>query len=153
MNVIGARPQHDTFGIDNAMLIHPGDPSRSILYQRLVRQGRGQMPPLCRKVADERAVAVSKVIPENYATTEIESRSGRQISGRIEREDNRTLLMRPLDATEEMVTLRKSDIRRRAFSSVSNMPAGIVNTLTEGQILDLLAYLIADGKPGEENRK
>ncbi len=34
MNVIGARPQHDTFGIDNAMLIAPGDPDRSILYQR-----------------------------------------------------------------------------------------------------------------------
>ena len=34
MNVIGARPQHDTFGIADAMLIAPGDPDRSILYQR-----------------------------------------------------------------------------------------------------------------------
>jgi len=44
MNVISARPQHDTFGIDNAMLIAPGEPDRSILYQRLSRRGRGQMP-------------------------------------------------------------------------------------------------------------
>src|SRR5205085_2188570 len=34
MNIFGARPQHDTFGIDNAMLICAGDPERSILYRR-----------------------------------------------------------------------------------------------------------------------
>src|SRR5207247_10347230 len=48
MNLFGARPQHDTFGIDNAMLISPGDPRRSIVYQRLSRRGPGQMPPLVR---------------------------------------------------------------------------------------------------------
>src|SRR3989441_1953658 len=58
MNIFGARPQHDTFGIDNAMLISPGDPGRSILYQRLSRRGRGQMPPLVTAVVDERAVAL-----------------------------------------------------------------------------------------------
>src|SRR6185503_20632668 len=58
MNVFGARPQHDTFGIDNAMLISPGDPGRSILYQRVSRRGRGQMPPLVTTVVDERAVVL-----------------------------------------------------------------------------------------------
>src|ERR1041385_3804512 len=58
MNVIGARPQHDTFGVENAMLIAPGDPSRSILYQRLTRRGRGQMPPLVSNLADEKAAAL-----------------------------------------------------------------------------------------------
>src|SRR6185503_8543987 len=58
MNLFSARPQHDTFGIDNAMLIFPGDPDRSILYQRLSRRGRGQMPPLVSTVTDERAVAL-----------------------------------------------------------------------------------------------
>src|SRR5439155_24883101 len=58
MNVIGARPQHDTFGIGDAMLIAPGDPDRSILYQRLSRRGRGQMPPVVITTVDERAVAL-----------------------------------------------------------------------------------------------
>ena len=40
------------------MLIFPGDPDRSILYQRLSRRGRGQMPPLVTTVVDERAVAL-----------------------------------------------------------------------------------------------
>ncbi len=58
MNLIEARPQHATFGIDNAMLVAPGDAERSVLYQRLSRRGRGQMPPLGSHKIDERAVAL-----------------------------------------------------------------------------------------------
>jgi putative heme-binding domain-containing protein len=58
MSVIGARPQHDTFGIDNAMLVFPGDPKRSIIYERLSRRGRGQMPPLVVATTDNNAVAL-----------------------------------------------------------------------------------------------
>jgi len=58
MNIFGARPQHDTFGIDNAMLVSPGDPERSVLYRRLSRRGRGQMPPLVSTVIDERAASL-----------------------------------------------------------------------------------------------
>jgi uncharacterized repeat protein (TIGR03806 family) len=229
MNVFGARPQHDTFGIDNAMLISPGDPERSILFQRVSRRGRGQMPPLVTTVADERAVALfrdwirdmkpeqmfvrdwkmadllpsldhvkrersfesgrtafrqtgcsqchrfageggsvgpeltgvgrrlpprdllesillpSTAIAEGYANTEIETGSGEVVVGRIEREDDRVLVLRPVSATDELVTIRKKDIRRRGLSGVSNMPTGVLDTLHEAQILDLLAYLISDG--------
>jgi len=229
MNVVGARPQHDTFGIDNAMLISPGDPERSILYQRVARRGRGQMPPLVSTVVDERAVELvrdwiramqpqqkfvrdwkledllpalervkrerafesgrdafrqtgcsqchrfageggsvgpdltgvgrrlsapdllesillpSKVIAEGYATTEIETGAGEVVAGRIEREDDRVIVLRPLSAIEDAVTIRKTDVRRRALSQTSNMPTGILNTLQETQVLDLLAYLISDG--------
>lgn len=232
MDLFSARPQHDTFGIDNAMLIFPGDPDRSILNQRVSRRGRGQMPPLVTSIVDERAVALfrdwiremkpeqtfvrdwkvddllpsleqikdrsfesgrtafrqtgcmqchrfageggsvgpdlsgigrrlsprellesivlpSKVITEGYATTEIETKSGEVIAGRIEREDDRVLVMRPPTATEEMVTIRKSDIRQRALSKTSNMPTGMINTLQEADVLDLLAYLMADVLPPE----
>jgi len=228
MNLFSARPQHDTFGIDNAMLIFPGDPDRSILYQRISRRGRGQMPPLVTSRVDERAAALfrewiagmqppqqfvrdwkmedllpsleqlqrgrsfesgraafrqtgcsqchrfggeqgsvgpdlsgiglrlsphdllesllmpSKVIAEGYATTEIETRSGELVTGRIEREDNRAVVIRPLAALEEVRNIPKTEIRHRALSKLSNMPTGIVNTLNETQILDLLAYLISD---------
>jgi uncharacterized repeat protein (TIGR03806 family) len=230
MDLFSARPQHDTFGIDNAMLVFPGDPDRSVLYQRLSRRGRGQMPPLVSSTVDERAVALfrdwirqmkpeqtfvrdwkvedvlpsleqikqgrsfengrtafrqtgcvqchrfageggsvgpdlsgvghrlssrdlleaillpSKIIAEGYATTEIETRSGEVVTGRIEREDDRVVVMRPPTATEEMVTLRKADIRQRVLSKSSNMPTGMLNTLDEAQVLDLLAYLTSDGQ-------
>jgi uncharacterized repeat protein (TIGR03806 family) len=229
MNVAGARPQHDTFGIDNAMLVSPGEPERSILYQRLSRRGRGQMPPLVSTLVDDRAVTLfrdwigsmkveqkfvrdwkmedllptlehiiegrsfesgrtafrqtgcnqchrfageggsvgpdltgvgrrlsprellesillpSKVIAEGYATTEIETKSGDIITGHVEREDQRVVVIRPPLATDAAVTIRKTEIRRRALSKTSNMPSGILNTLDETQILDLLAYVVSDG--------
>jgi putative heme-binding domain-containing protein len=235
MALFSARPQHDTFGIDNAMLVFPGDPDRSILYQRLSRRGRGQMPPLVTSVVDERAVALfrdwisemkseqafvrdwkpddllpllaqlgegrsiengraafkqtgciqchrfageggsvgpdltgiarrlstlellesilspSKTITDGYATTEVETKSGEIISGRIEREDDRVLIMRPPTATEEMLTIRKTDIRRRALSQTSNMPTGMLNTLNESEVLDLVSYLISDSESTSAN--
>jgi uncharacterized repeat protein (TIGR03806 family) len=58
MRLVGARPQHDTFGIADAMLVAPGDPSRSVLIHRLSRRGRGQMPPLVSNRVDEQGVAL-----------------------------------------------------------------------------------------------
>ncbi len=228
MNLIGVRPQHDTFGIDNAMLIAPGDPDRSILYQRLSRRGQGQMPPVAVTSADEQAVALlrdwirgmkpehpfvrdwkmedllplldklktsrsfkygsaaykqagcgqchrfageggsvgpdltgvgkrlslhdlaesivlpSKVIAEGYAATEIETKAGEITNGRVVSEDDQVVVVLPQTAMAEAVTIRKSDIRRRELSKVSNMPTGVLNTLNASQILDLLAYLISD---------
>jgi uncharacterized repeat protein (TIGR03806 family) len=60
MNLVGARPQHDTFGIVDAMLVAPGDPQRSVLVHRLDRRGRGQMPPLVTNRADPRAVKLMR---------------------------------------------------------------------------------------------
>ncbi|MEX0977994.1 MAG: c-type cytochrome, partial [Pirellulales bacterium] len=60
MELIEARPQHDTFGIVNAMLVAPGDPDRSVLVHRLAHRGRGQMPPLVSARVDETAVELMR---------------------------------------------------------------------------------------------
>jgi uncharacterized repeat protein (TIGR03806 family) len=60
MELVEARPQHDTFGIANAMLVAPGDPQRSVLIHRLARRGRGQMPPLASARVDERGVELMR---------------------------------------------------------------------------------------------
>ena len=52
---VGFRPQHDTYGIPDARLIAPGDPERSILYQRVAQQGKGQMPPQATSQQDSQA--------------------------------------------------------------------------------------------------
>jgi hypothetical protein len=58
MMLIDVPPLHDRFGIRDARLIAPGEPKRSLLYQRLLRRGPGQMPPLASKRADETALRV-----------------------------------------------------------------------------------------------
>ncbi len=55
MKLVDEKPLHDSFGIAGARLVKPGDPERSILYERIRRRGAGQMPPLASSVADEQA--------------------------------------------------------------------------------------------------
>jgi putative heme-binding domain-containing protein len=93
----------------------------------------------------ESIVLPSKVIAEGYAATEIETKSGETLTGRVEREDERVIVIRPVAAADEVRTIPKKEIRSRTLSKVSNMPAGMLNTVRETQILDLLAYLISDG--------
>ena len=69
---VGFRPQHDTYGIPDAMLIAPGNPERSILYQRVAQQGKGQMPPQTTSQKDQQAaqllydwISQMKSIPKN----------------------------------------------------------------------------------------
>jgi uncharacterized repeat protein (TIGR03806 family) len=56
MRVFDVRPLHHTYDIADAKLIAPGDPARSVLYQRVARRGAGQMPPLATSEVDREAV-------------------------------------------------------------------------------------------------
>ena len=52
------RPQHDTFSLEAAKLIAPGQPDSSVLLHRVNIRGPGQMPPLASFRVDEQAVAL-----------------------------------------------------------------------------------------------
>jgi uncharacterized repeat protein (TIGR03806 family) len=231
LNLIGARPQHDTFGLNDAMLVAPGAPERSVLLYRLSRRGPGQMPPLVSHRVDEDAVRLlrewiaqlkpdkpqlhewkmselmpklatigsgrsfaagqtafreagcnqchrfagaggtvgpdlagvgrrlaprellesilepSKVVADEYASHDFELLDGETVSGRIEREDGRTVVLRPVASEASATEIEKKKIRRRQKSALSPMPAAMANILTEEQVLDLMAYLISDGNP------
>lgn len=55
-NVFDVRPQHHTFGIENARLVAPGQPGRSVLLHRVAIRERGQMPQLATDLVDQEAV-------------------------------------------------------------------------------------------------
>lgn len=229
MELIGGRPQHDSFGLRDAMLVSPGHPDRSVLIHRLSVRGRGQMPPLALNTVDERAVALmrswigampagpsatrewqvadfagdleslasghspetgkalfqtlgclqchrrdgeggsvgpdltgisgrscagqllesllepSKVIASEYAQTEIETRLGQKLVGRVEFEDGQRLVLQPIGADEPM-SIPISDLRVRRQHSVSGMPEGMLNGLEKTNVLNLLAYLMSSSK-------
>jgi len=54
--LVEARPNHGTLGLDDARLVVPGDPARSVLLRRVSIRGRHQMPPLASSLVDEQAV-------------------------------------------------------------------------------------------------
>ncbi len=227
MKLIGARPQHDTFGIDNAMLVAPGEPDRSVLVRRLSQRGAGQMPPLVSRAVDVAAVELLRTwisqlqptrpfvrdwqlddlvphleqvaarsvdagqnlfreigcaechrfggeggsvgpnltgisrrltprdllesllspankIADEYAIFVVATDGGQVFSGRIEREDAQTLVLRPSAAGESPIEIAVDQIAERHKSNISNMPAGTLNVLRQEEILDLLGYLLSD---------
>lgn len=52
-HLINEPPVHEDLGIRDARLIAPGDPQRSVLFQRITRRGSKQMPPVSTNVVDE----------------------------------------------------------------------------------------------------
>ena len=60
MNIFDVKPLHHRFGIDDARLIAPGSPERSVLLHRVAIRERGQMPQLGTAIVDEPAVEMLK---------------------------------------------------------------------------------------------
>ena len=56
--LLDVKPVHDTFKLEEARLVVPGVPGRSVLLKRLEMRGRGQMPQLATSLTDRRAVAL-----------------------------------------------------------------------------------------------
>jgi hypothetical protein len=89
----------------------------------------------------------SKVIDEKYRNTLFTLKDGSSVTGTIDHEEDGKVFVRTSPLSGQTTTLGKADIVRREQSPISPMPPGLLNVLTENQILDLLAYLESGGDP------
>ena len=89
----------------------------------------------------------SAAIDEKYRLITIRDDEGRVISGTILEENERQITVSPNPTTAETQSIAKSDIEERRLSPISPMPTGLLNTLTEDEILDLWAYVESGGDP------
>ena len=87
----------------------------------------------------------SRVIDEKYRNTVFSMKDGSASIGTIDHEEGTKVVVRTSPLSPLMTTLNKADIVRREASPISPMPPGLLNVLTENQILDLLAYLESGG--------
>ncbi len=78
-------------------------------------------------------------IQEDYKMVVIITRDGRTYSGNVASESERQLTLRVVG--QDVVVINKSDIQSREETPVSMMPAGLLETLTDAEVLDLVAYL------------
>jgi glucose/arabinose dehydrogenase len=56
MRILDVKPLHDSYGVQDARLVAPGSPERSVLLRRLTHRDAGHMPPLATSVVDRKAV-------------------------------------------------------------------------------------------------
>ncbi len=99
----------------------------------------------------EASTEPSKVLSEQSMNTAIETTAGKVIIGRIAEETDEHVVLRPNPLQPETVTVKKSEIESRQLSRTSPMPAGLLNTFTQEEILDLLAYLESFGDSKHPN--
>ena len=94
----------------------------------------------------------SKVVSEQFMMTVFTLKDGSVTAGRISQENNDKIVVmtNPFDTTTT-VTLEKTDLKSRELSKTSLMPPGLLNTLNEAEIADLLAYLESMGDPKHPN--
>jgi len=89
----------------------------------------------------------SKVISDQYKGSTVLTKSGLAVSGRIvsESETSVTVLTNPEDPTK-ITEIQKTEVEEIQPANVSIMPADLLKTLNEDEVLDLLAYLLSRGE-------
>ncbi len=93
----------------------------------------------------------SKDIEEKYQSHAFVLDSGRVVSGMVleETDDQVRIIVDPIAATEPLTVLKSQiDERRRLPNSI--MPEGLLNRLSREEILDLIAYVYAQGDEKHE---
>ena len=94
----------------------------------------------------ESIVDPNKTISDQYAAITIHTKSGRTVTGRVANlSGDRINIVENMLDPGNMTDVRRGDIEEMEISKVSMMPEGLLNTLQEDEIQDLIAYLLARG--------
>ncbi len=88
-------------------------------------------------------VEPSQVISDQYEFTEIVTRDGKTITGRVLNEQDEILAIgiNPFDFSQQ-IEISRADIKSIEPSKVSPMPPAMINRLNEDELKDLFAYLL-----------
>jgi putative membrane-bound dehydrogenase-like protein len=86
----------------------------------------------------ENVLDPSAVVPGDYRLTTFALIDGRTVSGIVRKETPRTVTIRTLN---EEVTIPTADIEKRVGTALSIMPDGLLDSLTEAEVRDLVGYL------------
>ena len=78
-------------------------------------------------------------IQNDYKMVVVTTRDGRTYTGNVASENERQVRMRVVG--QDAVVLNKSDIQSREVTAVSMMPTGLLETLTDKEVVDMIAYL------------
>ncbi len=89
----------------------------------------------------------SKIISDQYQATEIITHKKKVYVGTVQSEDDKQVVLRSSPLSTETEKVLKKDIAIRRPSKVSVMPEGLLDVLSEDEVLDLLAYVRSGGDP------
>jgi putative heme-binding domain-containing protein len=86
----------------------------------------------------ENIIDPNAAIGTDYQLSQITTKDGRGLGGIIAEETDKALVIK---MANERITLSKDEIKERTVLPASMMPEGLITTMTELEIRDLIAYL------------
>lgn len=96
----------------------------------------------------EAIIEPNKAISDQYASTQFKLKNGETLVGKVLSEDAENYHVSQNPFTPEVtVKVLKRNILSQQPAAVSMMLPGLINSLNEEELKDLMAYLIAAGKP------
>ena len=101
----------------------------------LTGSGRSDLSYLLENVVDP-----SAIVGVDYRVSTVTLKDGRELSGIIKNKTERTLTVQGMT---EATTTERSEIEEIRNSSLSLMPEGLLEPLTEAQRVDLIGYLMS----------
>ncbi len=99
----------------------------------------------------EALISPSDAISDQYAATVFTLNDQGTVVGRVIQRDENTIEVNqnPYDPSQ-VTTISQEDVVDESPSPVSIMPAGLLNRLNQDEVLDLLAFLVANGNAEHE---
>jgi len=91
----------------------------------------------------ETIVDPNAVIPNEYRTSEIETKDGRSLTGVVKVMGDKTIL---LQTANEVLTIAREDIESQRQTELSMMPEGLLAPLSDQEVRDLIYYLTRPGQ-------
>ena len=94
----------------------------------------------------ESIIEPSKEVSDQYAPIVITKKNGETVTGRVANLNEEVMMiMEDMSAPGDFTDVRRSDIVKVEPSRISPMPEGLLNTLKQEEILDLMAFLLSRG--------
>jgi putative heme-binding domain-containing protein len=94
----------------------------------------------------ESIIEPSKVISDQYGSSTVTLNDGKTLTGLVI-EQGDVVTVHSSDPKAEPAVLNHSDVKSIAAVPISQMPPGLVNSLSENELRDLIAYLLSRGNP------
>lgn len=99
----------------------------------------------------EAIIDPSKTVSDQYAATVFTMKDGSSILGRLIDEDKEKYFVSQNPFTPDVLReVAKADVVETKYSYISIMYPGLINSLNEEELRDLMAYLMAGGNPEHE---
>jgi len=94
----------------------------------------------------ESMIEPSKEISDQYGAIVIRKKDGDVVTGRVGNLNGDVLMViENMFAPNDFTNVKRQDIESMAPSKVSMMPEGLLNSLKEDEIQDLVAFLLSRG--------